>query len=220
LLKISPSFSDSEILDFPSFAVHSRTIMDTFSSFYYLAIDTCPSDEMSFRHLVWEYHGSYERRLLLRLTGSTNPILPELEKALSDESQSISQHPFFNNIKTDKRNKIIKGETGIILTNSEISAKADIDPKYYKAQYKYLSSYIHSYSIAQSQLASFSNNLNDVINLYVATFHTATAYFSKFLLFFPKLFPEKDFTYDDYSKEIIDRWTYVMKYIISQKFSA
>lgn len=152
----------SEIWDISSVCCLSRSLIDSYNSFFYLTVDNVDESELEFRYTLWNLHSESERLKMLDLMGLTRPRgegveleeqnqrLSRLRESIEEWKNKLTNNSFHRNLSQNVQLEHASGDKGIFLTNSEISERAGIAPAYYKATYKYLSNYVHTYAFSIS----------------------------------------------------------------------
>jgi len=93
--------------------------------------------------------------------------------------------------KRQERSSYRRGETGIALTNSQISERAGISINFYKSTYRYLSSYVHTFPFSIQQIAVFKADDEESLSLIKTLIDTTSGYLSFVIRDFVKLFPDQ-----------------------------
>jgi len=161
ILRILPhsSFSkgnSKQIWDVSSIAVLSRTVIESYLSFFYLSIDNIPDTERELRFAVWDYYSDKIIADKVEIINPNNLQLPSIRLRFSEswkyfEKQLNDFLTANSNTKkevADKIKKIKKAKTFLILDKYKILKRAGIGEIYLKLVYNYLSQYIHSASLA------------------------------------------------------------------------
>lgn len=89
------------------------------------------------------------------------------------------------------KNKILNGKKPLVLSNTEICAKAGIAERYYKPIFDYLSGYTHGLPLSLDQILAISK-IEDVLALMTPIFHVCSGYLCFAIRDFIKLFPEQN----------------------------
>jgi len=217
LLKLRFKFPKSttniaSVWDISSIAVLIRSIIDSYYVFYYLLIDKCNKAELEFRRDLWDYHGEYQRSDMLKRIKSKNPKLKEIEKYRDTLKAKIVNSSFYKSIpRIDLQRDIRKGKVAILLSNSKLSERAGINPDYYKANFNFLSAYIHGHPFAFTQLKLFRANDNESLSFVTNRFQVCTGYVCHAVRDFVKLFPDQIVNLDARSKRLVDYWECVFR---------
>jgi len=218
LLKLRFKFSKSttaniaSVWDISSIAVLIRSIIDSYYVFYYISIDKCNKAELEFRRDLWNFHGKYQRFDMLKRIKSKNPKLKELEKYIDRQKAKIVNSSFYKSIpNTRLQRDIRKGKVAVLLSNSELSERAGINPDYYKAEFNFLSAYTHGHPFAFTQLKLFRANDNESLSLVTNILSVGTGYVCHAVRDFVKLFPDQIVNLDVRSKRLVDDWEYVFR---------
>lgn len=218
LLKLRFKFPKSttaniaSVWDISSIAVLIRSIIDSYYVFYYISIDKCNKAELEFRRDLWDFHGKYQRFDMLKRIKSKNPKLKELEKYIDIQNAKIVNSSFYKSIpNTRLQRDIRKGKVAVLLSNSELSERAGINPDYYKAEFNFLSAYTHGHPFAFTQLKLFRANDNESLSLVTNILSVGTGYVCHAVRDFVKLFPDQIVNLDARSKRLVDDWEYVFR---------
>lgn len=203
-----------KVLDISSLAVLVRALIETYNVFFYLIIDELDENELDFRFLLWHLHSECERLRMLKLIGSTNPIIADVEKDIENYREKLLNNDFFKSKNSKERTLYRKGEVGISLTNSQISEKAGISVNFYKSVYKYLSSYTHTFPFSVQQIAVFKADDEESLNIINSLVEISSGYLSFAIRDFVKLFPDQKETTKDVD-DIIKLWLEVLKKLAS-----
>lgn len=165
----------TEIWDLPSLCAIVRALIDAYYAMHYIAVDQVSSEERSFREALWTFQGEHKRLVLLRLIKSKSPELPKLQGEVDRLRTVVTQHSFFACLSLEKQKKARKGDLPLHLSNSELSIHAGIQPDYYKAAYRFLSSYVHTYPFSVSQLAQLRAGSSESLHLVSTILHYCLA---------------------------------------------
>lgn len=196
------------VWNIPSVAVIARAIMDSYYVFFYLAIDECTEEELEFRHLLWHYHGEKQRLDMLKLIKSTNPCIVQLKKDVDILKARLVESSFYKSLDANLQRKIRKGERGVLLSNTQLSKRAGIDPNYYKATFNYLSQYVHTYPFAATQLAIFRADDEESLQVAKSVIDSSTGFLSHAIRDFIRLVPDQASSIDGRTKSLIEQWEY------------
>lgn len=176
-----------EIWDLSSICALARCLVDAYSAMHYVAVDPVDDRERTFRRRLWVFH-SEERRLdMLRLVGSKDPRVTELAADVDRLREEVASDPFYATLDNQLQRRARKGDLALHLTNSEIAKRAGIQPKYYKAVYRYLSNYTHTHALSVSQLAAFRAGDPESLRLIGTALQYGAAYLSMAIRDFTKI---------------------------------
>ena len=200
----------TEIWDLPSLCAIVRALIDAYYAMYYIAVDQVSSVERSFREALWTFQGEQKRLDLLRLIKSKSPELPKLQGEVDRLRTVVIQHSFFADLSPENRKKARKGDLPLHISNSELSIRAGIQPDYYKAAYRFLSSYVHTYPFSVSQLAQLRAGSSESLHLISTTLQYCLAFLCVAVRDFCTLFPDVAGLVGQDVDEIIEVWVYVI----------
>lgn len=201
--------SKSEIWDYTSVAVLTRALMEAYYTFYYLVIDEIDESEIDFRFLLWDFHSENRRLEQLRLIGSKHPDLHELEKNAEALRNQLEQNPQFRSLEKDLKKKVLKGDVPLLLSNIKIAEKAGISRNYQKVTYIYLSSYIHSYPFAISQIAALKGDTEKILELNKPILGYCLGHLCFSIRDFIKVVPDQQVYLVESVKDLINEWEYI-----------
>jgi len=216
ILKLLPKSSfygavnNIEFWDISSVCTLVRSLIDTYNIFYYLIIEKIDESESEFRFVLWKLHSESERLKMLRLVNSKRGELYGIQQNIEKLKKKIIKNKFYQNLSYNKQKKLKSGKYGIFLTNSQISERAGVNPNYYKAIYKYLSSYVHTYPFSISQIAEFRAGDPKSLRLLETVIEFATPYISLSIRDFVKIFPDQSGKLSHQVVDTIKNWEYIV----------
>jgi len=174
--------------DYSSVFVLARAVMDGYCTMYYIAVDDISEDERNFRILLADYHAKKQRVDMLHALKLTPKELPTEEDDVDKFRTTLENHKC---LPQTYKNKILIGKKPLVLSNTEICAKAGIAEKYYKPIFDYLSSYTHGYPISLDQIEALSQ-IEDVLGRMIPFLHVCSGYLCFAIRDFMKLFPDQN----------------------------
>ena len=189
--------------------------MDSYYVLFYVAIDKCDEKELELRYNLWKYHGEKQRLDMLKLSKSTNPIIVELEKNVDTLKATLVKNSFYESLGRDTKRQVKEGKKGILLSNTQLSERAGIDPNYYKAKFNFLSQYVHAYPFAATQLTTFRADDEESLVVVKSIIDNSTGYLSYAIRDFIKLVPDQAPKVDQRTKSLIGEWEYIFRNIIT-----
>ena len=137
----------------------------------------------------------------------------ELEAKVRALEEELKADSYYGALDPDKQSKARKGELALHLTNSEIAKRAGIQPAYYKALYRYLSSYTHTYALSVAQLASFRVGDPDSLRLIRVALDYGSAYLALAIRDFAKVIPDPPPKTAPVG-ELIAKWEYLVAHTV------
>lgn len=200
----------TEIWDLSSLCAIVRALVDAYYAMYYIAIDQVSSEERSFREALWMFQGEHKRLELLQLIKSNSPELLKLQAEVDRLRTVVIQHSFFAHLSQENQKKARKGDLPLHLSNSELSTRAGIQPNYYKAVYRFLSSYVHTYPFSVSQLAQLRAGNSESLRLISMTLQYCLTFLCVAVRDFRALCPDVAGIVGQDVDEIIKVWVYVV----------
>ncbi|HCA78876.1 MAG TPA: hypothetical protein DEP53_03995 [Bacteroidetes bacterium] len=199
----------TELWDLSSLCAIVRALVDAYYAMYYIAVDNVSHEERSFREALWTFQAENKRLELLRLIKSKSPELGKLQGEVDRRKDVLIQHPLFTSLSPEKQKKARKGDLPLHLTNSELSVRADIQPDYYRAVYRYLSSYVHTYPFSLSQLAQLRAGNPDSLLPISITLRYCLVFLCLAVRDFRILFPDVVNLSRPQVDQIVEKWVYV-----------
>jgi len=208
-----PTAAESEIWDLSSICTLVRAVVDAYSTLHYIAADGVPNDERAFRHRLWIFHSELRRVEGLRLIGSKSPQLPALEADVKRLKAELKEDAFYRTLDPETQKRARKGGLALYLTNSQIAERAGIQPEYYKALYRYLSNYTHTYSLSVAQLAAFRVGDHASLHLISVALAYGSAYMALGIRDFTKIIPNPPPRPSTVS-DLIGKWDYLVAHTV------
>ncbi|MDD2763669.1 MAG: DUF5677 domain-containing protein [Opitutaceae bacterium] len=195
-----------------------RCLIESYYVLCYLRYEPTDADQKQFRQWLWEYHEQFERHEMLRTVLPGAQSLPSVKRELDGRRVRLEGSPIFKALSTGEQRELIEGKKFKRESAVELSRQAGISEKYYRAQYKYCSTFTHSAPFAISQLDAFragSDEANEVLKVPVslAVAHSALA-----VRDFLTMFPDAAGGLNRSSQELIHFWEEIMKWENSSGF--
>lgn len=199
----------SECWDVSSICVLARALVDAYSALHYVAVDPVAKPERTFRRRLWNFHSELRRLEMLRLIRSKRPEMLELQAEVRALEKELTADAYYNSLDSGVRSKARKGDLALHLTNSQIAERAGIQPEYYKALYRYLSNYTHTYGLSVAQLALFRSGDPGSLHLIRVALEYSTAYLALAIRDFTKVIPDPPQQPAPVS-DLIAKWEYLV----------
>ena len=200
-------FDSLHRFNFPSVAVLTRVLMESYLFFYYLLIDEIPEEIRLWRKRISEFD-AYDLRI--RILKKPKCEWGEIHLLrLSEDFERFKEHEiqdfkYFEELKKSESFRKIK---------NEIAMKAGIDSCYHKCIYHFLSRYVHV-DILEAGVLTRSNEfeLSKVVSSINFLVEVCLNFTSYALRDFVKLFPElQPMIEDEIFQEILKRSVYLME---------
>ncbi|MBI2485555.1 MAG: hypothetical protein HYW01_01065 [Deltaproteobacteria bacterium] len=200
------------IWDISSVSILTRSLIDAYYAFYYLVVDKIDKNESDFRLILWKLHAECERLKMLELIKSSNPRISDIRKNIGQLRKQLEANKFFQSLDSRNKKHYINGKKGIFLTHSQISENAGINPDYYKAVYKDLSNYVHTYPFSISQIALFRAGQPASLALFKPVVDYCSGYLCLAIRDFIKLVPDQLNNFSHHIIETMKHWEYIMRF--------
>jgi len=195
-----------ELWDLSSVATLTRSLTETYHTFFYIAIEQINDDESNFRRLLWEYHDICQRFRILNKNPVKSPRIPKIEKSKREHKERLINNTFFKTLSKNLRKKIKDGQKEIYLENIEISKRAGINPDYFSMPFIYCSNHVHTSGFSTSHLSSNCNADPNCLNIYYGLMTCIIFYLCVSIRDFLILFPKQQKNISPEVSEIIDKW--------------
>ncbi len=201
--KYSKPFVVAEVWDISSVSVLSRSLIETYHIFYYLIVQPVNNEEREFRFFVWQFHAEVERLKMLQLIQSKDPAMDSIRSNIENLRSRVVSHAFLSRLDAKKQKRVTDGEIGILLDNARISESAGLEPDYFRARYKYLSNWIHTFPYSVTQIATFKAGDSESLNLLTVVSNYSSAYLGLAMRDFIDVFPDQKLSVNSEMLEVI-----------------
>jgi hypothetical protein len=200
-----------ETWDISSMAALARALIESYYMMFYVAVDRVPDDIREFRWLLWDYHCASRTLEMLRLARpeGEDGDLADAEAAVSALQTAIGEHPVFLRQTRLVRKSVREGQLSIFSTNTDLSSRAGIDPRYYRAAFMFLSSYVHAHAFSIRQLSAFRSGTEGGLRLVTTVVEYCTAYVCLALRDYAGLLPAHPGPEGD-AAAVVRRWTAIV----------
>lgn len=183
LKRLSPSPTPQqaiELWDISSNYAIARTLIETYEALAYIALDEVPPAEREFRVLLWQVHAAERRLEMLRLIGSKNIEIPNVESELAENRQKLLDHPFFATVGKSLASKVQRGDAPPFHNSrAERDVASKIDHDYHLAVIMHLSSHVHTHPFSVYQLFSFQAGDSECLRLMSIPVQYSCAFLAK-----------------------------------------
>lgn len=187
---LKPAPGGVELWDLSSMCTLVRAIVDAYSALYYIAVDGVGDDEREFRRRLWVFHSEFRRLEMLRLIGSVRSEVQKLQAEVESLKAQLIADPYYSTLPPKVQSRVRDADLALHLTNSQIAERAGVHPQYYKALYRYLSNYTHTYGLSVNQLAAFRAGDPKLLRLIGTTLSYGSAYLALGIRDFVRVIPE------------------------------
>jgi len=193
-----------EFIDFPTIAVITRSIVESYLAFNHIFINSNSEEEAKFKWLVYDLAGYFERQSFKATIEEHIKIKEEEVKSIQILREQIKDNPFFTSFSEKQQKQLLQKENWKLFNSwGDLAVKAGYDSEAFNQTYKYLCSYVHSGRLSILQILDANKNGKE-INLVNSNINTCCGALAKYICDIGKLIPEfKDF----YEKEELDKKT-------------
>jgi len=206
--RILPTLRDNEakyggiFLDIASVSSLTRSVIDANFVMYYFGIDDISKEEHLFRKTIWDYHGEYKRLKGLELIGSKDERMTELKRIVDTALVDLKKNDIYLSLSSDKKKNIRKGNAAIYVSNTELCLKIGISEAYYKSVFIFLSSYVHCYPFAISQLSQYSKDMEGGVHVVNTVLDYLIEFYCQSLKAITTIFPDAAVILAEHNKTI------------------
>ncbi|HEY3439207.1 MAG TPA: hypothetical protein VGK29_00570 [Paludibaculum sp.] len=196
----------TEVWDLGSTCAVVRALIDTYFAMYYVAVESISSEERDFREASWCFEGEHDRLWMLQRIGSDSPELAGLEAEVGRLRGLVLNHPVYGRLDKEMQRQIRDGKKPFHLSNSALAERSEISVNYYRAVYRYLSSYTHTYPYSVSQLARIRAGDPEALGLFSTALQYCLAFLAVAVLDFWSLFPDLAVSCDPHTQKVLNVW--------------
>jgi hypothetical protein len=196
--------------DIASVSNLTRSVIDAYFAMYYLGLDNISKEVHIFRKSLWDYHGEYKRLKKLELIGSKDKRMMDLRSIVESLLEDIKKNTLYLSLSADKRKNIRKGNCAIFVSNTALCRKIGISEDYYKTVFFFLSSYVHCYPFAMSQLSQYSKDMEGGVHVINTVLDYLVGFYCQTLKAISCIFPDTAVLLAS-NQETIDLWCGVHK---------
>lgn len=178
-LAVETDFS-GVVWDISSVCAMVRSLIESFDALAYVAVHPISDGSRSLRIQIWELHDKERRVSMLKLLGSTSPLVPQMEQEAEQLRATILASQLLDAVHPSLRGKIAKGECPDFLQTLEQRNQAsEVSHTYYLGARMFLSSYVHTHPLSVHQLASFKAGDPHSLNLISLAVRYAVVFLAK-----------------------------------------
>jgi uncharacterized protein DUF5677 len=179
--------------DVSSVASLCRNLIEASNRLYYFAVEPVTQNEAKMRLKIHEYHAICAHKAIMTFLNLDKERCAELSDELSELKTELKGFSEFEKIPTQVQKRIFAGKQGEALSQPEIAKRRGRNEGTFRADYKYLSSHIHSdaFSLLDLEMGKAGGPMTDETReRLVAMTREATNYLALTLLDMNKLFPQ------------------------------
>jgi len=179
--------------DVSSIASLCRNLIEASNRLFYFAVEEIPEAEAQMRLQIYEYYGVRAQKAILKFLNGSQEILKELSNDLAQLKIGLEGSTTFQNLPSHVKKRILDGKQGETLSQPEIAKRRGRNEEAFRADYKYLSSHVHSdaFSLVDLTLRKAGGPItNETRERLVAMMREAANYLGLTLLDMNSLFPQ------------------------------
>ena len=199
----------TEVWDLGSTCAVIRALIDTYFAMYYVAVESISGEERGFREASWRFQGEHDRLSMLQRIRPDSPELASLKAEVERLRGLVLNHPVYGRLDKEMQKWIREGDKPLHLSNSTLAKGSRITVNYYRAVYRYLSSYTHTYPYSVSQLARFRAGEPEALDLFSTALQYCLAFLAVAVRDFWSLFPGLAVSCDPHTQKVLNVWVSV-----------
>lgn len=147
---------EAVLWDLASACCIARAVMEAYDALAYIAVHPESDSEAALRIKVWELHDKERRGKMLRLIGSTSPMVQEIEKEAELLRSEVLSEPLVSALHKSIAGKVRSRETpDFLVTLQARCGLSDVNYDYYVNAKMFLSAHVHTHPFAVHQLMNF-----------------------------------------------------------------
>jgi hypothetical protein len=150
----------------------ARSVVECFFVFFYLCVEEVTEDEWRSRLTLLYLHDCVSRIKMFRDFDPNDHQLPSFEAQAEELRDRLRKLQYFLALPEKQRNRFLKGDVALFLSQDEILARIGVEVKPFRAMYRFLSSHVHSHPLAFSRMGDGDRGRgveSDVEKGYIAT---------------------------------------------------
>jgi hypothetical protein len=184
-----PPTKSGELWDVSSNYALARTLIETYDALAYVAFESLSAVEREFRLLLWQLHSVERRAEMLRLIGSKDPKVADVQSDLIRLKSSLLGHSLLPSAGEELRKKIERGETPPYhLSQRERDQRLGVDRDYHRAVVMHLSAHVHTHPFSVYQLFEFQAGDPECFRLMAVPLQYSAGFLSKAIVGMIELF--------------------------------
>jgi uncharacterized protein DUF5677 len=211
---------DIQLWDLSSAASLCRSLIEAYYILVYVGSKSVDEESDQFCEALWEYHAAFERHEMLRVALPDSKRLPETLAILEKRRMKLQGMRPFQSLSPGHQKALLDGKDFKLSSNIELTRAAGISENYYRARYRYCSTFAHSSPFSISQLNSFRAGVPESERLLATLVGTATGYTALAIRDFVRLVPDQEAKLDAKITECISIWEETLKWEKSDWFNA
>ncbi|MCF7818175.1 MAG: DUF5677 domain-containing protein [Kiritimatiellales bacterium] len=207
---------NGELWDISTLATLSRSIIEAYCALRYIAVEETLEAERDLRQLVWRFHEQCERLMMLKKVNLNSTGIPKAHRIrdeLRDElKEKIEKNLAFQFFKTGRQKEILGGGNCLLKERGRICKDAGISESFYRAEYKYLSSYAHPSPVGLNFLYGQEAGNEESIATIETIVETTIGFLAMTIRDFAEVFPDQAELLPGEVLELIEKWEYIFTY--------
>ncbi len=179
--------------DVSSVASLCRNLIEASNRLYYFAIEPASEEETKMRLKIHEYHAVSGHTAIMKFLNLDEQLRKELDREVAELKVELEELGQFQKLPANVKKRIFEGKQGEALSQPEIAKRRGRDEGAFRADYKYLSSHIHSdaFSLLDLEMGKAGGPMTDETReRLVAMAREAANSLALTLLDMSRLFPQ------------------------------
>jgi hypothetical protein len=181
------SLNGSSFYDFPSVAVLTRAILETYLTMFEIFFEPTNEDEFEFNHALWLLSGFIIRESFAPSDPTLQVQIANAKIEIQEMRTRIQKTNKYKSLKPGDPKKVLKGEG--IRSWKSVAKAAGFGEKTIQQMYAYYSGFVHADGLSGTQIMS-AQNRQDQIEYIETHMRVIKLVLSKMMIEYAKKFPE------------------------------
>lgn len=207
------------VWDLSSAASLCRNMIEAYHLLVYLVKEPTDEPTKEFRQVLWEYHEQHERHAMMQAGVPDSKHLAPLAAELAARRQRLEANSVFQKLAPKIKESLTNAKKFKLESHADLTRRAGISEKYFRAEYKYCSAFSHSAPFSISQLGAFTAGSPDAIPILRSLVNVATGYAAMALRDSLTLFPDQQGSVPPEVQETVEQWEGILKWEKSPWFA-
>lgn len=181
------SLNGSSFYDFPSVAVLTRAIFETYLTMFEVFFEPTTDDEFEFNHALWQLSGFVIRENFVPTDPTLQHRIANAQKEVQEMRNRLQRTQKYKSLKPGEQRKVLKGEA--IRGWKNIAQAAGFGEKTIQRMYAYYSGYVHADGLSGAQIVAAQTAQEQIGHIDIHM-RTIMLVLSKMIIDYAKKFPE------------------------------
>jgi hypothetical protein len=131
--------------DYGSIAALTRSLIETYLTFFYLCIENCSSEEWHARKQLMNLHDHMSRKKMFAAVEEEYEINEEAKEIKEEIITKLKNNSWFQSLSEKQQKAFLKGKTAFFKNKDEIVSSYNENIGKFRLRYTFLSNNTHSY---------------------------------------------------------------------------